>query len=151
MNTNIDTTESNTLTSSAGKKNIGKSLEKVWQVFKGLFIAAIILAVVFDTYVAIGYVMNQQAPVLLEYSYPYNTQDFNDLIEAHRKNPNSEEYKQMLKEFNTKYSISYKKSGTYEELARLHKENPDSEEYKQTLAKLLEEFDISAEDITFDE
>ncbi len=57
----------------------------------------------------------------------------------------------MLKEFNTKYSISYKKSGTYEELARLHKENPDSEEYNQTLAKLLEEFDISAEDITFDE
>lgn len=151
MNTNINTTESNTLTPSTGKKNIGNIFEKVWQVFKGLFIAAVILAVIFDTYVAIGYVMNQQAPVLLEYSYPYNTQDFNDLIDARRNNPNSEEYKQMLKEFNTKYSISYKKSGTYEELARLHKENPDSEEYKQTLAKLLEEFDISAEDITFDE
>lgn len=152
MNTNIGSSESNNSTAITGKKtNMRNFLEKIWQVFKGLFIAALILAVIFNTYVSIGYVMNQQAPVVLEFSYPYNTQDFSDLNEAYRKNPNSAEYKQMLKKFNTKYSISYKKSGTYEELARLHKENPDSEEYNQTLAKLLEEFDISAEDITFDE
>lgn len=151
MNTNINTTENGTLTPSTSEKNKGKIIDKVWQVFKGLIIAAIILAVVFDTYVAIGYFTNQQAPVVLEYSYPYNTQDFKDLTEARMENPNGEEYKKMLKAFNTKYSISYKTSGTYEELARLYKENPDSEEYKQTLAKLLEEFDISAEDIIFDE
>lgn len=132
-------------------KNAGKVLEKVWQVFKGLFIAALILAVIFNTYISIGYVMKQQAPVALEYSYPYNTQDFKDLNEAYIKSPGSAEYKRMLKEFNTKYSISYKESGTYEELARLHREDPDSEEYKQKLAELLEQFDISPENIAFDE
>lgn len=152
MNTNIGATENSALTPSTGKKiNIGKILENVWQVIKGLFIAAVILAVVFNTYVSICYLMEHQAPVVLEIPYPYNTQDYKNLIEANKKNPGGVEYKQMLKEFNTKYSISYKSSGTYEELARLHKENPDSEEYNQTLAKLLEEFDISAEEITFDE
>ncbi len=152
MNSNIETAESSALPQRTGKKiNAGMVLERIWQVIKGLFIAAVILAVVFNTYVSICYIMEQQAPVVLEVPYPYNTQDYKNLIEANKKNPGGAEYKQMLKEFNTKYGISYKSSGTYEELARLHKENPDSEEYNQTLAKLLEEFDISAEEITFDE
>lgn len=152
MNTNTNTVENSTLVSATGKKiSFGKILDTTWQVFKGLFIAALILAVIFNTYVSISYIQEQQAPIVVELAYPYNTQDYKDLVEAANKNPDSAEVKQMLRDFNIKYSISYKVSGTYTELARLHKENPDSEEYKQTLAKLLEEFDISAEDITFDE
>ncbi|MBD5081059.1 MAG: hypothetical protein HDT44_04765 [Ruminococcaceae bacterium] len=152
MKKNTVEVENNSLVSDQTKKiSIGKIFDTVWQVFKGLFIAALILAVIFNTYVSICYLKEQQAPIILEMAYPYNTQDYRNLLEAAKKNPDSAEYKQMLKDFNTKYSISYKVSGTYTELARLHKENPDSEEYKQTLAKLLEEFDISAEDITFDE
>ncbi len=152
MNTNTNVAEGSTLASGTGKKiSIGKILNTVWQVFKGLFIAALILAVIFNTYVSICYIRDQQRPVSLELAYPYNTQDFKDLNEAYNKNPDSAEYKKMLRDFHTKYGISYKISETYKELARLHKENPDSEEYKQVLAKLLEEFDISAEDITFDE
>lgn len=154
MSANIGSSEGSNLTPSTGKKaNVGKIFDKVWEVFKGLFIAAIILAVIFNTFVSIFYLIERQVPVPLSpfSDYPYNTQDALNLTEAYSKDPNSAEYKQMLREFNIKYSIPYKQSGTYMELARLHKENPYSEEYNQTLAELLEQFDISVEDITFDE
>ncbi len=57
----------------------------------------------------------------------------------------------MLREFYAKYSIKYQDTATYSELERLHKEKPNSEEYNQKLQQLLEEFDITEEEITFDE
>ena len=133
-------------TKTAKKITVGIVLKKVWQVIKGVSIATSIL-----TIISLCYEMAQPGSCISKYAYPYNTQDYEDLKEAVKKMPNSAEYKKMLKEFNTKYGISYKTSLTYTELVRLRKEKPDSEEYKQTLAKLLEEFDIAPENITFDE
>ncbi len=132
------------------KEKVLKVLDISWQVFKGLFIAALILAVFFNTYISILYYKDMNEPIVLEYAYPYNTKEYSDLLAISREmGYDSAEFIKKDREFNTKYNISYKTSGLYSELVRLHKEKPDSEEYKQTLAKLLEHFDISAEDITF--
>ncbi len=125
----------------------------VWDVFKGLFIAAVILAVVFNTFVSICYVIELNQPIQLEMKTPYymETQDYLDLTAMQKKAPDSAEYKAMLKAFNTKYSVPYENSQVYIELAKAHKEDPNSKEYQELLEKFQEQFDIPAEKIIFED
>lgn len=156
MNTN-DTVIISEAPVKAPKSNVGKIFNVIWQVFKGLFIAALILATIFNTFVSILYVQEASDPELhpiylhAEVPYYWKTQDFEDLMEEFDKNPEGEKYKEMRKAFYAKYSVRYKDTPTYSELEELHKTKPDSEEYNQKLQELMDMFDITAEEITFDE
>lgn len=136
------------------KGNGKKILNKAWQVFKGLFIAACILALMFDTFVAIMYYINDMnvTEVSISVPYPYTTQDYADIEEEYSKNPEGTKWREMRRNFYAKYSIKYKDSATYAELEYMRKQNKtDSEEYKQKLDDLMYDFGITAEEITFDE
>ncbi len=143
-----------TLSKEKNTKKITKVLNRVWDVFKGLIIAVAAVTLIFDTvvlYMLYSYVEAEYSKVEHDVPYYMQTQDYLDLVEMYEKDPDSAEYKAMLKAFNTKYSVPYKGNQTYIELAKAHKENPDSEEYHRLLEKFLEEYDIPVEDISFDD
>lgn len=151
MNTNIGITE-NTASIENKKINAGKIFNTLWQVVKALLIVVFILAVAFDTFMAIGLYREQQAPVVLTPApYYCETQDWLDLLEATEKDPNSAKTDEMRKAFYIKYSVPYKTTYYYTELERLHREKPGSEEYYEALKKFQEVYDIAEEDISFDE
>lgn len=150
MSVNNDNTNC-TILAKSKETTTKKVLETVWQVFKGLFIAAVILAVIFNTFVSIDLIRLQQQPIMLNEPYYHDTQDWLDLLEAVEKDPNSTKTDEMRMAFYKKYSIPYKNTVYYEELRKLHEENPDSDEYKKALKKFQEVYDIAEEDISFDE
>ena len=146
MNTNETTSEK-----TKGKK-AANFLGRVWDVFKGLVIAAAFVVLIFDT-VFLYYlfiVVETERQNTLQTPYYMETQDYLDLMEMYEKAPDSPEYKAMLKEFNTKYSIPYKNSQAYIDLVRAYRKDPDSEEYAEALEKFLEIYDIPEEKISFD-
>lgn len=150
MDTNINTAEP-TAPIANKKGKAGKIFNIVWQVFKGLFIAACILALIFNTFVSIHYYKEDMNVTELHVSVPYplTTQDYADLMEEYNKNPEGTKWKEMRRAFYAKYSIKYQDTATYSELEWLHKEKPDSEEYNQKLQELMDEFGITAEEIIF--
>ena len=153
MNTN-DTVVTMTEPNANRKGGAGKIFNIIWNVFKGLFIAACIIALMFDTFIAIHYYKEDMnaPPIKMSTPYPYSTQDWEGVKEEHDKNPEDTKWKEMRRDFYVKYSIKYKDTETYLSLLYLHKHNmTDSEEYNQLMQELTEDFGITAEEVTFDE
>ena len=150
---NNNATSNDTAAMTVNKENGAKKVaETVWQVVKALLIVVLILAVIFDTIMAISLYQERNAPVVLTPApYYCETQDWLDLLEATEKDPNSAKTDEMRKAFYIKYSVPYKTTYYYTELERLHREKPGSEEYCEALQNFQEVYDIAEEDISFDE
>ena len=145
MNTNETAPEK-----TKGKK-AANFLNRVWDVFKGLVIAVAFVVLIFDTvFLYYLFIVVETERPSLPSPYYMETQDYLDLMEMYEKAPDSPEYRAMLKEFNTKYSIPYKNSQAYIDLVRAYRKDPDSEEYAEALEKFLEIYDIPEEKISFD-